>query len=75
MKIVYIVGSILIAIGTLFMMFSGFAFGASAGMATFFTGLIGGAVGLVFFRVGCESLILFFSVHKELTEINKNTKK
>ena len=75
MKIVYLVGTGLIILGTLITMFSGFALGAAAGMMGFFGGLIGGAIGLVFFRVFCESLILFFSVHKELTQINKNTKK
>jgi hypothetical protein len=33
--------------------------------------LIGGALYLVFFRVFCEILILFFSMHEELVEMRK----
>ena len=66
MKIVYIVGSIVIALGALVAMFTG-------GVPGFFAGLIGGAIALVYFRVLCELMVLFFKMHEELKQIRTNT--
>ena len=63
MKIIFIVGSAFIILGTLLAMFAG-------GVPGFFAGLILGPIGLVFFRVFCEQLILFFQMHKELVKAN-----
>ena len=79
MKIIYIVGTALIALGTLIAMFSSFAgvglIGVGAAMFSFFVSIVAGAVAIVFFRVICESLMVYFSIHKELVEVKKNTKK
>ena len=66
MKIIYIVGSVAIALGALVAMFTG-------GIPGFFAGLIGGAIALVFFRVWCELLILFFKMHGDIKQIKNNT--
>ena len=66
MKIIYIVGSVVIALAALVAMFTG-------GVAGFFGGLIGGAIMLVFFRVWCEILILFFKMRSDIQQIQKDT--
>ena len=63
MKAVYILGSIGIVI---FSFASMFLIGGAAG---FFSGLLGGIIGLVVFRIVCEQMVLFFSIHRELIEI------
>jgi uncharacterized membrane protein YvbJ len=62
MKAVYVIGSVIIFIIMLVGMFQG-----GAGM--FFLSLLMGIIGLVFFRILCEQMILFFSIHSKLTEI------
>jgi len=81
MKIYYIVGSAIIAIGALIgaaVFF--FSMIAQMGVPGFFLGIlmsiltiVGGIVYLVVFRIFCEVLILFFSMHKELKDINRKT--
>ena len=66
MKIIYIVGSVGIAISALAVMFTGGGMG-------FLIGLFGGAFGLVYFRVLCEILILFFKMHGDISQIKSNT--
>ena len=66
MKIIYIVGSVIIALAALVAMFTG-------GVPGFFGGLIGGAIMLIFFRVWCEILILFFKMRTEIQQIRNNT--
>ena len=68
MKIVYIVGTIGIALAMLFVMFTG-------GVSGFFGGLIGGALALVYFRVICELLVLYFKIHGDVRKIRNNTTK
>jgi len=68
MRIIYMVGSVLIALGSLFAMFSG-------GLLGFLLGLIGGVFALVYFRVICEILILFFKMHKDIVRIKNNTER
>ena len=63
MKVFYIVGSILIILGSL-----------AAPMRNDL-GLVAGAIGLVFFRVLCEQLILFYKIHNALVNIKDNTNK
>jgi len=67
MKIIYIVGSVIIGLSTLFLMFAG------GSVATFFLGLIAGAFMLVFFRVTCELLILYFKMNDNMAQVKKNT--
>lgn len=67
MKALYIIVSVIIIIGMLFSMFSG-----TVGM--FFVGLFGGILALVFFRVVCEQMLLFFSINEKLREIRDNKK-
>ena len=66
MKIIYIVGSVVIVLASLVAMFTG-------GIAGFFGGLIGGAIALVFFRVWCEILILFFKMRGDIQQIKDGT--
>ena len=62
MKIIYIVGSAMIILGSLFVMFT-------AGAIGFFGGLIGGAIALVYYRVVCELLILLFKINGNVNKI------
>lgn len=71
MKILYVVGVALIGISTLIAMFSGFTLGPW-GILVFFGAIIGGVMLQVFWRVICEQLILFFSMHEQLKKITKN---
>ena len=66
MKIIYIVGSVVIAIGALVGLFSG---------QTFITvvSIFGGAFALVMFRMLCEINMLFFKMHENIKQIQKNT--
>ena len=67
MKIIYLAVSVVIVFGMLFTMFNG-------GTTGFFLGIIGGLLGLVYWRIFCELLMLFFSMHKELVEIKNKLK-
>lgn len=62
-KFIYMVGAGLIALASLFIMFTG-------GVSGFFGGLFGGLLAQVVFRVYCETLMLFFVIHRELRESN-----
>ena len=68
MKVLYVIGSIGIIIAMLFTMFSG-------SVAGFFLGLLGGILGLVFYRVLCEQMLLFFTINSKLGDIRDNTTK
>ncbi|MCL2580414.1 MAG: DUF4282 domain-containing protein [Oscillospiraceae bacterium] len=68
MKIIYIIGSVVIVLAALVAMFTG-------GVAGVFAGLIGGALGLVYFRVICEVMILFFKMHKDIKQVRENTER
>ena len=66
MKIIYIVGSVVIAIGALVGLFSGYTFAAVIS-------IFGGAFALVIFRVLCEINMLFFKMHADIKKIQSNT--
>ena len=72
MKIVYIVGVALIGLFMLIGMFSGFAEDFLLGIAMFFVSIIAGVIAQVFWRIACEQIILFFSIHSELKKITKD---
>jgi len=74
MKAIYIIGSIVIVLVTLFIMFSGFSSSFGTGVLTFFLGFIGGIVSLVLYRVFCEQVLLFFIMNQKLSDIRENTK-
>ena len=66
MKIIYIVGSVIIAIIALFGLFSGQTLLAVAS-------IFGGAFSLVMFRMLCEINMLFFKMHDTIKQIQNNT--
>ena len=63
--IVYCIVNILIVIGVLTSLFSGFW--------SFIAGLIGGVIGLILWRVACEVMLLLFRIHAQLGDIARNT--
>ena len=68
MKGLYVIGSIIIIFASLFTMFSG-------GAAMFFSGVLFLVLGLVFFRVFCEQMLLFFTMNKRLGEIRDSLRR
>ena len=72
MKVLYVIGSIGIIIAMLIVMFGGFS-RMTAG--SFFGGLFGGILMLVFYRVLCEQMLLFFTINSKLGDIRDNTTK
>ena len=68
MKVLYVIISIGIIIGSLFIMFSG-------GFLSFLGGLVGCILMLVLFRVMCEQMLLFFIINRNLGEIRDNIRK
>ena len=69
-KIIYVIGSALLALG---LFISGIIMMLPGGvmiLAGFMSIIIGIPVSLVVFRVYCELLSLFFSIHGELKELN-----
>ena len=74
MKVLYVIGSIGIILFMLFAMFRGFSTSFAVGVGGFFLGLIGGILGLVFYRVFCEQILLFFTMNDKLKDIRENTK-
>ena len=84
-KILYMVSAGLLLIGTvisalisLFGAFGGMAIGAGAffaGMAIFIGTIIGGIIAQVMLRIFFETVILQFSIYRELKEIRNNTGK
>jgi hypothetical protein len=63
--IVYWIVNILIVIGALSTLFSGFW--------GFIAGVIGAAVGLILWRVACEMMLVVFRIHAQLADIVQNT--
>lgn len=68
-KILYILGVIVIVLGSLYMMFSG------RGLAGFITGFFIGLLGLIFgnlmWRVSCEMMMLLFAINDGIKKLNK----
>ncbi|MCL2377347.1 MAG: DUF4282 domain-containing protein [Defluviitaleaceae bacterium] len=74
-KIVYIAGSIMIVLMPFWMMITGGIAGGFLGaIAGLFFGVIIAAVSLVLFRLACEQIKLFFSIHKELKDVKEKMK-
>jgi hypothetical protein len=70
-KIVYWVGIVIIVI-------SGVVWGIAAAQYSAFApigALLGIALGLFFWRVYCELIMLWFKIHDELTGIRQNTRR
>ncbi len=63
--IVYWIVNVLIVIGVITSLFNGFW--------SFIAGLIGGAIGLILWRVACEVMLLLFRIHAQLGDIVRNT--
>jgi len=69
-KVLYIIGSVIIAVTALIAMVAAMSNGSFLG---FFSSVLGGLIGLVAYRVWLEILILLFNIYKELKEINKKS--
>ena len=63
--IIYWIGIVLIVIGGVSSLFGGFY--------AFLAGVIGTIVGLVFWRVFCEMMLIVFRIHADLGQIARNT--
>ena len=74
-KWIFILGAIGIIIGTGITVLAGLGLMVSGsfgtGVLTFFSAIIFGVLGLIWFRIVCEMINLFFAMHKELIEIKK----
>lgn len=73
-KVIYFIGLALIALaavlGALSALFGGFALGqAGGGIFGFVVALVGGAIGLVLWRVTMELWVVLFSIHDILKEM------
>ena len=66
MKIIYIVGSVIIIIGALVGLFSGYTIAV-------LISIFGGAFALLVFRMLCEVNILFFKMHESIKQLQNNT--
>jgi hypothetical protein len=66
-KWLFIIGAVVIILGCLIVMFRG-------GGAGFIGGLIAAPIILVYFRVLCELMIVFFAIHKETVTIKSKMK-
>jgi len=70
MKIFYIVGAVGIILGLFIMSVMTMRFQVGMGLLMLFVAL---PISIVVHRVLCEQLMLFFSIRKELIDINKKT--
>ena len=68
-KIFYWIGIILIALGTLVGMFSGFSQGFVTGLGMLILAPIGGIIGIIFWRFLCEVYIVVFGMYDRLGNI------
>lgn len=68
-KVFYWIGVILIALGTLIAMFSGFGQGFMQGIGTLIIAPIGGLIGIIFWRFLCEVYIVIFGMYDRLGNI------
>ena len=76
-KILYWIGLIGIALGTLISMLGGVGMmtqSFAAGLGMFLASPIGGAIGLLFWRFIMEIYIVIFSIHDRLGEIRDENK-
>ncbi|MDP3737931.1 MAG: DUF4282 domain-containing protein [Hyphomonadaceae bacterium] len=71
-KFIYYVGIIGIALGCLFIMFSGFQFGFLQGIGTIVVGPILAVIYLLFWRFVCEMWIVLFKISNDLGEVRKS---
>jgi len=70
-KVLYWIGIVLIAIGTLFGMFAGFSNGVMSGLGSIIVAPIGGVIGVIFWRFLCEIYIVVFGMYDRLGNIEK----
>jgi hypothetical protein len=71
-KFIYFVGLIGIALGCLFIMFSGFQFGFLQGIGMIVVGPILAVIYLLFWRFICEMWIVMFKISNDLGEVKKS---
>jgi hypothetical protein len=71
-KVIYYIGIVLIVLGTLFIMFSGFGVGFLQGIGTIVIGPILGIIYLVFWRFLCEMWIVLFKISNDLGDVKKS---
>lgn len=64
-SIIYWIGIVGIVLSVLVSLFGGFT--------AFVASLIGGAIGLVLWRVWCEVMLILFRIHDDLRQIARNT--
>ena len=74
-KVLYWIGIVFIALGTVAGMFSGFANGFASGLGTIIIAPIGGIIGIIFWRFMCEIYIVVFGVYDRLGNIEKSLAK
>ncbi len=71
-KFIYYVGLIGIALGCLFIMFSGFQFGFLQGIGSIVIAPILGVIYVLFWRFVCEMWIVLFKISNDLGEVKKS---
>ena len=71
-KFIYYVGLIGIALGCLFIMFSGFQFGFLQGIGTIVLGPILAVIYVLVWRFACEMWIVLFKISNDLGEVRKS---
>jgi hypothetical protein len=70
-KFIYFVGLVLIALGCLFFMFSGFQFGFLQGIGTLVIGPIVGIIWVLFWRFASELWMIAFKISNDLADMKK----
>lgn len=77
-RIVYFLGLAAGVIGCLVQLFAGLTmmrYSFTSGMGLVLLALLGTVLGLLLWRVICESLIVLFAIHDRLGEIRDNTRR
>lgn len=74
-KVLYWIGIVLIALGTIAGMFGGFAQGFGSGLVSFIVAPVGGVIGLIFWRFLCEVYIVIFGIYDRLGNIETSLAK
>jgi len=72
MRILYVLGALALLIYTFFLVGNAMSgYNANGGLALLI--LVAGAIGQLCWRVLCESMVVFFSIHEELMRIRKGS--
>ncbi len=68
-KLLYFIGLIGVAFGTLGVMFSGFGMGFIQGVGTMILGPVVGVLMLLYWRFICEIILLMFRISNDLADV------